>query len=210
MSRSAADWRERVEFERRLVHTGGTLYPVPYLLGWLSWTETALVLLLGVAIVGVLEFLRLVVGLDHAIYRALTREYESDGVAGYALYQASMAGVALLATTSAVSPSLAIPAMWMLSLGDPVSGALGDNAATEPKRPAVWVAMFVVCLALAAPFTVPAFGWTVGVAVAVAGAVGATIADGLPPVIRGVAVDDNLTIPPAAVAAMVAVVAVVG
>lgn len=206
----AADWRERVEFERRLVHTGGTLYPVPYLLGWLSWTETALVLVFGVAVVGLLEFLRLVVGLDHAIYRALTREYESDGVAGYALYQVSMAGVALLATTSLASPTLAIPAMWMLSLGDPVSGALGDNAATEPKRPAVWVAMFLVCLALAAPFTVLAFGSTVGVAAAAAGALGATVADGLPPVIRGVAVDDNLTIPPAAVTAMVLVLALLG
>ncbi|RLM83381.1 dolichol kinase, partial [Halobellus sp. Atlit-38R] len=31
MTLPAAAWRERVEFERRLVHASGTLYPVPYL-----------------------------------------------------------------------------------------------------------------------------------------------------------------------------------
>ncbi|MFC6753758.1 dolichol kinase, partial [Halorubrum tibetense] len=36
------------------------------------------------------------------------------------------------------------------------------------------------------------------------------VADGLPPVMRGVAVDDNLTIPPAALVGMVAVVTLVG
>ncbi|WP_418281794.1 dolichol kinase [Halorubrum sp. DTA98] len=212
MTLPAADWRERIEFERRLVHAGGTLYPVPYLLGWLSWTETGYLLVAGLVVVTVLEALRLsdAAGPLDPLYDALVREYEADGVAGYALYQLSMTGVGLLAATSVASPSIAIPAMWMLSLGDPVSGALGDNAATEPKRPAVWVAMFLVCVALATPFTVPAFGTTAGVAVAVAGASAATIADGLPPVIRDVAVDDNLTIPPAAAAAMLAVLAIIG
>ncbi|MWV63707.1 dolichol kinase [Halorubrum sp. JWXQ-INN 858] len=205
MTLPAAEWRERVEFERRLVHAGGTLYPVPYLLGWISWELTGLLLLAGVGVVALLEFLRLGVGLDHAVYRALTREYEADGVAGYALYQVSMAGVALF-----FAPTIAIPAMWMLSIGDPVSGTLGRNAATEPKRPTVWIAMFAVCLALAVPFTVAAFGTVVGIAVAAAGAVAATVADGLPPVIRGVAVDDNLTIPPAAAVAMLALATLLG
>jgi hypothetical protein len=62
---AATGWRERVEFERRLVHATGTLYPVPYLLGWLSWTQTTALLLLSVATAAALEFLRLVVGLDH-------------------------------------------------------------------------------------------------------------------------------------------------
>ena len=210
MTSPAIGWRERVEFERRLVHTGGTLYPVPYLLGWLSWAETAALLAASVVLVGVLEFLRLVVGLDHAVYRALTREYEADAVGGYALYQVSMAAVALLATTSVASPTLAIPAMWMLSIGDPVSGALGVNGPREPKRPLVWAAMFVVCVAVAVPFVVPAFGAGAGVVVAVAGAAAATVADGIPTIVRGVAVDDNLTIPPAAIVGMIAAVAVVG
>ncbi len=205
MAVPTAEWRERVEFERRLVHAGGTLYPVPYLLDWLSWTETRYVLIAALAVVLSLEFLRLVVGLDHAVYRKLTREYEDDALAGYALYQVSMTGVVLL-----LEPTLAIPAMWMLSVGDPVSGAVGDNEATEAKRPAAWVAMFVVCVLLAARFTVPAFGTAVGVAVAVAGAAPATVADALPPLIRGIAVDDNLTIPPAAAAGMLLALAVVG
>jgi dolichol kinase len=202
---STAEWRERVEFERRLVHSGGTLYPVPYLLGWLTWTETRYVLVAALAVVLALEFLRLVVGLDHALYRKLTREYETDALAGYALYQVSMTGAVLL-----LEPTLAIPAMWMLSVGDPVSGALADNDATEAKRPAAWIAMFLVCFGLAVPFTIPAFGPDVGIVVAMAGAAPAAVADGLPPVIRGVAVDDNLTIPPAAAGGMLLALAIIG
>ncbi|TKX77805.1 dolichol kinase [Halorubrum sp. SD626R] len=205
MSLPAAAWRERVEFERRLVHAGGTLYPVPYLLGWLSWGETRVFLGVALAVVFALEFLRLVVGLDHAVYRTLTREYEEDALAGYALYQVSMTGTVLL-----LSPTVAIPAMWMLSVGDPVSGALADNDATEAKRPAAWIAMFLVCFGLAVPFTIPAFGPNAGVAVAMAGAAPAAVADGVPPVIRGIPVDDNLTIPPAAAGGMLLAIAVVG
>ena len=205
MALPATAWRERVEFERRLVHSGGTLYPVPYLLGWLTWTETRYFLLAALAVVLALEFLRLVVGLDHWLYRKLTREYETDALAGYALYQVSMTGAVLL-----LEPTLAVPAMWMLSVGDPVSGALADNDATEAKRPAAWIAMFLVCFGLAVPFTIPAFGPDVGVAVAMAGAAPAAVADGLPPMIRGVAVDDNLTIPPAAAGGMLLALAVLG
>ena len=210
MSHPPTGWRERVEFERRLVHAGGTLYPVPYLLDWISWAETVVLLVAGLVVVAVLEFLRLVVGLDHAAYRALTREYESDSVAGYALYQASMTGVVLFANTSIASPATAIPAMWMLSVGDPISGALADNGPRESKRPAVLGVMFVVCVALAVPFSVPAFGAWVGGIVAVVGAAGAAAADGLPPIVGGVAVDDNLTIPAAALVGMTAVVTVLG
>jgi dolichol kinase len=205
---AATGWRERVEFERRLVHATGTLYPVPYLLGWLSWTQTTALLLLSVATAAALEFLRLVVGLDHAVYRALIREYEADAVAGYAVYQVGMAGTAAVATTAVASPTLAVPAMWMLSLGDPVSGALGTNGPREPKRPLVWAVMFLVCVAIALPFVVPSFGPTAGAVVAIVGALTATVADGLPPVVRGTTVDDNLTIPVGALASMAVVAAV--
>ncbi|MFC7186682.1 dolichol kinase [Halorubrum yunnanense] len=205
MALPATEWRERVEFERRLVHSGGTLYPVPFLLGWLTWTETRYFLVAALAVVLALEFLRLVAGLNHWLYRKLTREYEADSLAGYALYQMSMTGAVLL-----LGPTLAIPAMWMLSVGDPVSGALADNDATEAKRPAAWVAMFLVCFGLAVPFTFPAFGPDVGIVVAMAGAAPAAVADGLPPMIRGVAVDDNLTIPPAAAGGMLLAVATLG
>ncbi|MGZ0747366.1 dolichol kinase [Haloparvum sp. AD34] len=188
-------WQERIELKRRLVHAGGTVFPVPYLLGWVSWTETV-VLLVGFAlVVGTMEFLRLGVGVEHPLFDALTRPYEQHSVGGYVLYMISIAGVAAI-----FAPSVAIPAILMLTLADPISGALGRNAADEPKRPLVWVVTFLVCVAIALPFTVPAAGSQVGVGVAAAvvGAAGATVADGLPPLIRGVPVDDNITIPPAA------------
>lgn len=191
----AEPWQERIELKRRLVHAGGTVFPVPYLLGWVSWPETV-VFLAGFAVVVVtMEFLRLGVGVEHPLFDTLTRPYEEHSVGGYVLYMVSIAGVAAI-----FSPVAAIPAILMLALADPISGALGRNAADEPKRPTVWLVTFLVCVAIALPFTVPAAGSRVGVGVAAAvvGAAGATVADGLPPLIRGVSVDDNITIPPAA------------
>lgn len=190
-------WHERIELKRRLVHAGGTVFPVPYLLGWFTWDETRVGLAVFTVLVATLEFLRLGVGLDHVLFEKLTRPYEADSVAGYVLYMLGIAGVA-----AAFGPVVAIPAILMLTLADPISGALGRNEADEPKRPFVWVVTFLVCLAIALPFTVPAAGSrvAVGVAAAVVGAAGATVADGLPPLIRGVPVDDNITIPPAAAA----------
>ena len=105
----------------------------------------------------------------------------------------------------AFEPPLAVSAILMLSIGDPVSGYLGSNDATTAKEVGVLAVMFLVCFALAVPITVLHAGTVVGVAAAAAGALGATAADGLKPVIRGYVVDDNLTIPPAAGAAMTAV-----
>ncbi|EMA71413.1 dolichol kinase [Halorubrum xinjiangense] len=199
MTSPDAAWRERVEFERRLVHASGTLYPVPYLLGWISWETTGRLMILSVAIAAVLEALRLSgsAGPLEPLYAALVREYEADGVAGYALYQVGMAAAALL-----FAPVFAVPAMWMLSIGDPISGGLGENAATEPKRLSVVAAMVFVCFGIAVPYAIPEFGPDPGVIIALAGAIPAAIADGLPPLIRGVAVDDNLTIPPAGAGGM--------
>ena len=203
----AAAWRERVEFERRVVHASGTLYPVPYLLGWISWATTGWLLIGSVVVAAVLEALRLTdsVGPLDPLYDALVREYEADGIAGYALYQVGMAAAAL-----AFAPVFAVPAMWMLSVGDPVSGSLGENTATEPKRLPVVAAMVFVCFGIAVPYAIPAFGPDPGVIVALAGAVPAAVADGLPPLIRGVAVDDNLTIPPAAATGMCLATALIG
>ena len=203
----AAAWRERVEFERRVVHASGTLYPVPYLLGWISWATTGWLLIGSVVVAAVLEALRLTdsVGPLDPLYDALVREYEADGIAGYALYQVGMAAAAI-----AFAPVFAVPAMWMLSVGDPVSGSLGENTATEPKRLPVVAAMVFVCFGIAVPYAIPAFGPDPGVIVALAGAVPAAVADGLPPLIRGVAVDDNLTIPPAAATGMCLAAALIG
>ncbi len=181
------------EYGRRAVHASGVGLPLLYLLGLVSWTELRYLMVGVTAVVFLLEFLRVGVGLNHWFYDKLTREYEADSLAGYAYYMTSMTAVALL-----FEPVVTIPAILMLALGDPISGALGNNGPHEHKRPAVIAAMFGVCFVFAGVFTIPWAGPVVGGAAAAGGGLLGAIADGIKPIIRGVALDDNLTIPPAA------------
>ena len=181
------------EYGRRAVHLSGVGMPLLYLLELATWDQLRYLMLGITAVAFVLEFLRLVVGLNHWLYDELTREYEQDNIAGYAFYMSSMTAVALL-----FGPAVTIPAILMLAVGDPISGALGDNGPDEHKRPAVIGATFGVCFLLAVPFTAAWSTLAVGSAAAAGGALLGAIADGVKPIIRGVAVDDNLTIPPAA------------
>jgi dolichol kinase len=183
------------ELQRRLVHASGGLIPLGYLVGLIPWGVVVGLFLVGVLVATVLEMLRLGVGLDWAIYDRLTREYEQDNPAGYALYMYSMAAVALV-----FSPPIAVSGMLMLAIGDPVSGLLGSSSVGEIKGAPTLLAMFGVCLALALG-TFVAEGSElefIVVAAGVAGAAGATVADGVKPVVAGYVVDDNLSIPPAA------------
>ncbi|WP_129114158.1 dolichol kinase [Halegenticoccus tardaugens] len=181
------------ELGRRLVHVSGTGIPALYLLGLVTWAQLGY-LLVGLSVAAaVLEVLRLYGGLDWWIYDELTREYERDNPAGYALYMFSMTAVAL-----AFEWYVAVPGMLMLSVGDPISGVLGSNSAGQAKKAGVLVAMFGVCFALAWPFVTNADAGTtfpVAVAASAVGAAGATFADGVKPVIAGYVVDDNLSIP---------------
>lgn len=175
------------ELKRRLVHASGSLLVVLYLLAdhldvGLTWNRFgALMVLLSIGALG-LEFLRLRVGLDWWIYEKLTREYERDQFAGYGLYMISMTVVVLL-----FEPSIALPAMLMLAIGDPVSGAVSSDSLTRVKEPTALATMFVVCFALAWPFLPPA--------AAGAAAIGATVADGITVRYGDFVLDDNLTIP---------------
>lgn len=187
---------ERGELQRRLVHASGAAVPLAWAVGLLPWSAVVGLLVVGAFVAGVLEFLRLSVGLDWTIYDRLTREYEQSNPAGYALYTVSMAAVAL-----AFRPHVAAPGMLMLALGDPVSGLLGSSDVEQVKRAPTLAAMFLVCFGLAVPFLTAdavGIGLPSGVAAAVAGAAGATLADGVKPVIAGYVVDDNLSIPPVA------------
>ncbi|MEF8779951.1 MAG: dolichol kinase [Haloferacaceae archaeon] len=188
-----------LELGRRAVHATGSGLPALWLLGAPWW---GVQLLLAVALVAalVLEYLRLVAGLDHWIYRRLTRPYEEDSVAGYALYMVSMAAVGFV-----FAPGIAVPGMLMLALGDPFSGMLGSGEVGGWKSPGVLAATFGFCFLLAVPFTVGTAGIPVGGAAAAAAALGATLVDGSTPVVRGYVIDDNLTIPPAACLGIVAV-----
>jgi dolichol kinase len=181
------------ELGRRVVHASGVGFPALYLLDVVDWPTLGWLLLVASAVAAVLEAVRLGVGLDWIVYETLTREYERDNVAGYALYMFSMTGVALV-----FGPVVAVPGMLMLTLGDPVSGLLGSNEAGRTKRIGVLAVMFAVCFCLAALVLVPTVSVPVALVAAAVGSAGATAADGFTPVVHGYVLDDNLTIPPAA------------
>lgn len=177
------------ELGRRLVHVAGGFPVYGYLLGWLSWPQVRTIYLLGIGAAVVLETIRLFVGVDWWIYRELTREYEQENPAGYALYVVGAAVVAL-----AFAPRIAVPAVLMLAIVDPVSGLLTGSEHGRVKPPRVIAVTFTLAGLIGLVFvTLPA---------AVAGAALATVADGATPVVRGYVVDDNLGIPVGAAVAM--------
>ncbi len=177
------------EVARRLVHASGSGLPALYLLGIASWEHVGLLFAIGALVAVGLEGVRLLVGLDWRIYEYLTRSYERNNPAGYALYFISSAPVALV-----FGPTIGVPAILMLTLGDPISGLVGSDELRTVKRPAALGLMFVVSTAIAIPFVPPL--------AAVVGGIAATVADGLKPRIAGYVVDDNLTIAPVAALAM--------
>ena len=188
------------ELQRRLVHASGTGAPAIYLVGIVTWEQLGWILLFGSVVALVLEVLRLFVGLDWTIYDRLTREYEQENLAGYALYMFAMTAVALL-----FEPYAGIPAMLMLTIGDPVSGLVSSGELRSVKRFSVLFVMFGVCFILAFTTLLYLLGSPVLVP-AVLGALVATVADGMKPVIAGYVIDDNVTIPlGAAVAIFLAV-----
>jgi len=190
-----------LELGRRLVHASGAVIPGAYLLdqrvlgtGLVTWRVVQAVAVFGLLSTAALEAARLSGTIEHPIYDRLTREYEQDKVAGYALYVVSGTVVVLAVELPGFEPRIAIPALLMLMLGDPVSGMLSTGELRTVKRPRVLVGMFLVSLALAYPF--------VGAVAAVAGALGAMVADGVKPTIGDYVIDDNLTIPIAAAVPM--------
>ncbi len=177
------------EVARRLVHASGTGLPALYILNIATWYQVTLLITLGAVVALLLEGVRLYVGLEWVVYDHLTREYEQENLAGYALYFISSAAVAWL-----TEPQIAVPAILMLTIGDPISGLLGSGELKTAKQTFVLLVMFGVCTGLAAPFVPPV--------AAVLGGLAATLADGVKPVVATYVIDDNLSIPPAAAVAM--------
>ena len=180
------------ELKRRLVHASGTLVPLIAIVDPSQWGLVQGLFVAGAVVAVVLEIVRLYVGLDWVVYDRLTREYEQDNLAGYALALISVAVVAV-----AFDQSVAIPAILMLTIGDPISGLLGSGELRTAKQAYVLLTMFGVCLLIAAGLGVPTVP-------AVLGALAATAADGLKSVVAGYVIDDNLTIPLAAAVAIAA------
>jgi len=187
------------EIARRVVHASGSLLPLAYLADILTWQHVRIAVVVGCALAIGLEVIRLIVGLEWWIYDHLTREYEQDNLAGYAL-----ALISVTIVVFAVEPAIAVPSILMLTLGDPISGLLGSGDSEvlgDPgtfevirKRGSVLGIMFVVCTAIALPFVTPV--------AAVVGGAAAMLADGIKPVIVTYVIDDNLTIPLAAAGAI--------
>lgn len=177
------------EIARKLVHASGAGIPVLYLLDLLTWQQIRYVLVGGIAVTVVLEVIRLGFGWDWIVYEKLTREYEQDSVAGYAMYvfSGSLTGLVF-------EPRVAIPAILMLTLADPISGQLSADELRTVKRPLVLATMFGVCAAIAAIW--------VPLQAAILGGLAAMVADGVKPIVNGFVVDDNLTIPLYAAVAM--------
>lgn len=191
------------ELGRRLVHASGAVAPLGYLLVErlegvpVEWRWLQALLVLGVGVAAVLEFVRLRIGLDWWIFEHLTREYEQETVAGYALYVVSFAIVALV-----FEPAIALAAMLMLSIADPIGGMLGGEDPIPVKRPRALAGTFLTCLVIGA-LLLPS------IVAAVAAAAAATVADGVFWEVRGYVIDDNLGLPLAAAAAAWVVVAYV-
>ncbi|WP_115865589.1 dolichol kinase, partial [Halorussus litoreus] len=170
------------EVKRRLVHVSGTGYPALFLLGLASYDELRLLLVASSAVALALEVVRLFVGLDWRIFDDLTREYEQENLAGYALYLFGMTAAALL-----FDPRVAIPAMLMLTIADPISGLVGSGE-LGVKATHTLLLTFGVCMLITSLSGLP-------LVAAVLGALAATMADGMKPVVAGYVLDDNLTIP---------------
>jgi dolichol kinase len=191
------------EVARRLVHASGAILPTAWVVGQLDavpelpWQVVRYVLVLATVVALGLEIIRLFVGLDWAIFEKLTREYEQENLAGYALYIIGGTFAGLLFV-----PAVAVPAMYMLTIGDPISGLLGSGELRRVKRLRVLGTMFVVSLAFALPF--------LPVVAALGAAAASTLADGVKPVVATYVIDDNLTIPIFASAAAAGVLVATG
>ena len=174
---------------RRLVHASGSTVPLLFVFDVLTWPQVQGIVVIAMSIATVLEGLRLSGYLDLWVYDRFTRDYEANWPAGYAL-----ALVGATVTVLVFQPLVAVPALLMLTIGDPISGILSSGR-LEVKQGYVLLATFGICLGIAGVLLVPA-----GPAVLGAGA--ATVADGVKPTVSGYVIDDNLTIPVFAAVAM--------
>jgi len=170
------------ELGRRLTHASGTLVPGAYLLGLVTWFQLQVLVAAGAVLAIVLEAVRLGVGLDWRVYDRLTREYEADAPAGYALAVVSAAVVVW-----AFPVPVALAATLMLTVGDPVAGVLGSGGVGRRKAAWVMAVTFGVCLAIGLVFLAPR--------AAVPAALVATLADSYTPRVAGYVIDDNAAIP---------------
>ena len=173
------------EAKRKTIHICGAVIPVLYL--FVSKEVMLFAFVLALIIVFVLEWSRL----RGILSLPCIRNKEQQEIGAYVFF---MIGAFL--TILFFEKRIAIAAIFMLAIGDAASalaGAVMNEAQPalcerSMKPPAVMLVMFAISLIL---------GWLVlhSLPVAVLGAFGAMLADGVPLRIQTVQLDDNLTIP---------------
>jgi len=175
----------REEAKRKTIHSCGIAIPVVYL--FLQKEVLILGFLISFLIILIIEWLRF----RGLVSLPFLRENERKKIAAYVFFM-----IGAFISVLIFEKRIAIAAILMLALGDAVSalaGAMmtGDNAERYEKSiklPEVMLVMFMTSLLI---------GYLVlgSLPIAVLGTIGATLADGVPLKVRGIPLDDNLTIP---------------
>ena len=173
------------EAKRKTIHICGVAIPVAYL--FLEKDLIILGFILAFFCIVVIEWLRF----RGAVSLPFLRDKEEKRIGAYVFFV-----IGAFLSILIFEKSIAIAAIFMLAIGDSASALTGammtaNKAEMYEKRikpPEVILAMFVTSLII---------GWLVlhSLPVTVLGALGATIADGVPFKVQKVAIDDNLTIP---------------
>lgn len=173
------------EAKRKTIHICGVAIPVLYL--FLQKDFIILGFVLSLVIICIIEWLRF----RGLVSLPFLRNKEQKKIGAYVFFV-----IGAFISILIFEMSIAITAILMLAIGDAVSGMAGavlnvDNPELYEKRmkpPAVMLVMFVTTVII---------GWLVlhSLPMAVFGAIGATIADGVPLRVYRVTIDDNLTIP---------------
>ncbi len=175
----------REEAKRKTIHICGIAIPVLYL--FLQKDLIILGFVISFFAICIIEWLRF----RGLVSLPFLRNKEQRKIGAYVFFV-----IGAFISILIFERNIAITTIFMLAIGDAVSGMAGavlnaDNPELyekRMKRPVVMLVMFVTCLII---------GWLTlhSLPVAVFGAIGATIADGVPLRVYGVTIDDNLTIP---------------
>jgi len=173
------------EAKRKTIHICGIAIPVLYL--FLQKDLIILGFVLSFFVICIIEWLRF----RGLVSLPFLRNKEQNKIGAYVFFV-----IGAFISILIFEKNIAIAAIFMLAIGDAVSGMAGavlnmdkkEMYEKRMKRPLVMLVMFVTCLII---------GWLVlhSLPMAVFGAIGATIADGVPFKVQKVAIDDNLTIP---------------
>lgn len=180
---------EDLEIGRRLVHSSGIIFPILYYF-LLDRIEIVALLCMAVLIATILEFLRIKKGYDNVIFDNLTRDYESDKLAGYHLYL-----VGMLVASVFYQPVIAMSSMVMVAVCDPIGGILGNTQQDQSKS--VWVLLSVILSGwiVSTPIILYSYGVNTSILLGLVVGVGTGLSDFRKLSVKGYIIDDNLLIP---------------